>query len=312
MAEQSVADPPAPGVEVEPTSVFLRACRGLPVERTPVWLLRQAGRYQPAYRAIREKHSMLDVIRTPELAAQVTLLPIDAFGLDAAIVFSDILPPLVGMGLDLDFVKGDGPRIGNPIATRARRRPPRHAAGRGDDDRDARGDPHRPARARGPRRSGDRIRRRSVHARELRDRGRHVEGLHEDEGVHALGAGGVEAPPREARHRPGRLPARAGCGGRAGAAGVRLVGRAGARSGGLPPLRRAAQPRAVREGGRSGRAGDQLLARRERVPRRSCCLRWRRRRARLVAAARRGVGARRLRASGAGEPRPRLAARALA
>ena len=62
---------------------------------------------------------MLEVIRTPELAAQVTLLPIDSFGLDAAIVFSDILPPLVGMGLDLDFVKGDGPRIGNPISTRA-------------------------------------------------------------------------------------------------------------------------------------------------------------------------------------------------
>jgi uroporphyrinogen decarboxylase len=79
--------------------------------------LRQAGRYQPAYRAIREQHSMLEVIRTPELAAQVTLLPIDSFGVDAAIVFSDILPPLVGMGLELDFVKGDGPVIANPIST---------------------------------------------------------------------------------------------------------------------------------------------------------------------------------------------------
>jgi uroporphyrinogen decarboxylase len=97
--------------------VFLRACHGLPVERTPVWLLRQAGRYQPEYRALRERHSLLELIRTPELAAQVTLLPVDAFGLDAAIVFSDILPPLVGMGLDLDFVKGDGPRIGRPLAS---------------------------------------------------------------------------------------------------------------------------------------------------------------------------------------------------
>jgi uroporphyrinogen decarboxylase len=105
-------------VEAEPTSPFLRACRGLPVERTPVWLLRQAGRYQPEYRAIREKHSMLEIIRTPELAAQVTLLPIDSFDLDAAIVFSDILPPLVGMGLGLDFVTGDGPLIANPVATR--------------------------------------------------------------------------------------------------------------------------------------------------------------------------------------------------
>jgi uroporphyrinogen decarboxylase len=104
-------------VAAEPTSVFLRACRRLPVERTPVWLLRQAGRYQPEYRALRERHSMLELVRTPELAAQVTLLPIESFGLDAAIVFSDILPPLVGMGLELDFVKGDGPRIGNAIAS---------------------------------------------------------------------------------------------------------------------------------------------------------------------------------------------------
>jgi uroporphyrinogen decarboxylase len=96
--------------------LFLRACQGLRVERTPVWLLRQAGRYMPEYRALRERHSMLELIRTPELAAEVTLMPVDALGVDAAIVFSDILPPLVGMGLDLDFVKGDGPVIGNPIA----------------------------------------------------------------------------------------------------------------------------------------------------------------------------------------------------
>ena len=117
MAEPAVATLEPDEVSAEPTALFLRACRRLPVERTPVWLLRQAGRYQPEYRAIREKHSLLEVIRTPELAAQVTLLPVDSFGLDAAIVFSDILPPLVGMGLDLDFVKGDGPRISKPIAS---------------------------------------------------------------------------------------------------------------------------------------------------------------------------------------------------
>ncbi len=117
MAEQfQVAETPFES-DTEPTSAFLRACRGLTVDRTPVWLLRQAGRYMPEYRALREQHSMLDLIRSPELAAQVTLMPVDAFGLDAAIVFSDILPPLVGMGLELDFVKGDGPRIGNPIAS---------------------------------------------------------------------------------------------------------------------------------------------------------------------------------------------------
>jgi uroporphyrinogen decarboxylase len=101
----------------EPTALFLRACRRLPVERTPVWLLRQAGRYQPEYRALREKHSLLELVRTPELAARVTIQPIESFGLDAAIVFSDILPPLVGMGLELEFVEGDGPRIGNRIST---------------------------------------------------------------------------------------------------------------------------------------------------------------------------------------------------
>jgi uroporphyrinogen decarboxylase len=116
VAEQlGVTEAPPTAADDEPTSIFLRACRGLPVERTPVWLLRQAGRYMPEYRALRERHSMLELIRTPELAADVTLMPVDAFGVDAAIVFSDILPPLVGMGLDLDF--SDGPVIGTPIAS---------------------------------------------------------------------------------------------------------------------------------------------------------------------------------------------------
>jgi uroporphyrinogen decarboxylase len=112
-----VTTAPRAGPDTEPTSPFLRACRSLPAERTPVWLLRQAGRYMPEYRALRERHSLLELVRTPELAAQVTLLPVDAFGVDAAIVFSDILPPLVGMGLELEFAQGDGPRIGNPISS---------------------------------------------------------------------------------------------------------------------------------------------------------------------------------------------------
>jgi uroporphyrinogen decarboxylase len=103
-------------INSEPTSIFIRACRGLPTERTPVWLMRQAGRYMAEYRAIRERYSMLEIIRTPELSAQVTLQPIDTFGFDAAIIFSDILPPLVGMGLKLDFIKGEGPAIENPIS----------------------------------------------------------------------------------------------------------------------------------------------------------------------------------------------------
>ena len=104
-------------VMTEPTAAFLRACRRLPVDRTPIWLMRQAGRYMPEYRAMREKHSMLDLIGNPDLAAEVTLQPIRAFDLDAAIIFADILPPLIGMGLQLEFVKGEGPVIHNPIRT---------------------------------------------------------------------------------------------------------------------------------------------------------------------------------------------------
>jgi uroporphyrinogen decarboxylase len=107
---------PASRQDAAPTSLVLRAYRGLPTERTPVWLLRQAGRYLPEYRALRERHSMLELIRTPELAAEITLQPVE-LGVDAAIIFSDILPPLAGMGLDLDFVAGDGPRIANPISS---------------------------------------------------------------------------------------------------------------------------------------------------------------------------------------------------
>lgn len=100
----------------EPKSRFLRACRRLPVDATPIWLMRQAGRYMGEYREIRARHSMLEVIGTPELAAEITLQPIAAFDLDAAIIFADILPPLIGMGLDLQFVKGEGPVIHNPIS----------------------------------------------------------------------------------------------------------------------------------------------------------------------------------------------------
>ncbi len=101
----------------EPNSRFLRACHRLPVDTTPVWLMRQAGRYMAEYRELRAKHTMLEMIQNAELAAEVTLQPITAFDLDAAIIFADILPPLIGMGLQLEFVKGEGPVIHNPINT---------------------------------------------------------------------------------------------------------------------------------------------------------------------------------------------------
>ena len=98
---------------------FLRACRREPVDRTPVWFMRQAGRYMPEYRAIRAKYSLLDICAHPELAAEVTLQPVRALGVDAAIFFADILLPLVPMGIDLEFASGEGPVIHNPIRTAA-------------------------------------------------------------------------------------------------------------------------------------------------------------------------------------------------
>ncbi len=105
------------GPSLAPAYSFLRACRGEPTAETPIWLMRQAGRYLPEYRAIREKHSFLDVVRIPEVCAEVTAQPIDRFGFDAAILFSDILVPLLGMGVPLDF--DPGPRLGFQIQSRA-------------------------------------------------------------------------------------------------------------------------------------------------------------------------------------------------
>ena len=96
---------------------FLRACRREAVDVTPVWFMRQAGRYMPEYRAIREKHSLLEICYQPELAAEVTLQPVRALGVDAAILFADILLPVIPLGLGLEFAKGEGPVIGKPVRT---------------------------------------------------------------------------------------------------------------------------------------------------------------------------------------------------
>lgn len=99
-------------------SRFLRACRGLPVDCVPIWLMRQAGRYLPEYQATRAKAGdFLSLCRTPELACEVTLQPIARLGVDAAILFSDILVPLPGMGLSLAFTE-EGPRL-DPVRTAA-------------------------------------------------------------------------------------------------------------------------------------------------------------------------------------------------
>ena len=97
--------------------LFIRACFGQPTERTPIWLMRQAGRYMADYRAIREKVDFLELCHSPELCCEVTLQPINAFGFDASIVFSDLLVPLPPMGAELTFGAGMGPVITNGVST---------------------------------------------------------------------------------------------------------------------------------------------------------------------------------------------------
>ena len=96
---------------------FLQACRKLPAERTPVWFMRQAGRYMAEYRKIRASHSILEICRTPQLAAEVTMQPMQALDPDAAIIFADLLLPFEPMGLSLEFAAGEGPVIHNPVRT---------------------------------------------------------------------------------------------------------------------------------------------------------------------------------------------------
>ena len=108
-------EPAAGSVE---DSLFMRACRLEPVSRPPVWLMRQAGRYLPEYQAIRNKVTFLELCKNPELSAEVMLATVDRLGVDAAIIFSDLLPLLQPMGLDLEFATGEGPVIHNPLRNR--------------------------------------------------------------------------------------------------------------------------------------------------------------------------------------------------
>ena len=102
-----------------PASRFVRACLRLPVDRTPVWFLRQAGRYMPEYMAVRRNHTLLDICRTPEIAADVTITAAERLGVDAAIIFADLLLPFTPMGLDFEFVAGEGPVVHTPVRSLA-------------------------------------------------------------------------------------------------------------------------------------------------------------------------------------------------
>ncbi|KAF0152432.1 MAG: uroporphyrinogen decarboxylase [Ignavibacteria bacterium] len=95
--------------------LFLRACKSKQVERTPIWIMRQAGRYLPEYRAVRKKSDFITMCKTPELAAEVTIQPIDLIGVDAAIIFSDILVIPEAMGMKLEMIESKGPKLYSPI-----------------------------------------------------------------------------------------------------------------------------------------------------------------------------------------------------
>src|SRR5206468_395440 len=102
-----------------PEPLLVRAARRERVERTPVWFMRQAGRSLPEYRAIRKRHSFFEVAGTPELCAEVTLQPVRRHGVDAAVLFADIMSPVLGMGVDVELVEGVGPVVERPIASRS-------------------------------------------------------------------------------------------------------------------------------------------------------------------------------------------------
>jgi uroporphyrinogen decarboxylase len=101
------------------STVFMRAARALPADRTPVWFMRQAGRVLPEYREVRENLTLLEICKRPEVCAEVTLQPVRRFGFDAAILFADIMHPLVGAGVDLEIVDGAGPVIAAPVRSMA-------------------------------------------------------------------------------------------------------------------------------------------------------------------------------------------------
>ena len=98
-----------------PESRFVKACKAQPVDRTPVWFMRQAGRYMPEYRAVRKQYSLIEICKKPEVAAEVTITAAEALGVDAAIIFADLLLPLEVMGLPFHFSAGEGPVIEKPL-----------------------------------------------------------------------------------------------------------------------------------------------------------------------------------------------------
>ena len=109
-----------------PESRFVKACHAQPVDRTPVWFMRQAGRYMPEYRAVRKQYSLIEICKRPDVAAEVTITAAEALGVDAAIIFADLLLPLEVMGLPFYFSPGEGPVIEQPDSRSGRHRASAH------------------------------------------------------------------------------------------------------------------------------------------------------------------------------------------
>ena len=173
------------------SSPFLKACRREPTEVTPIWLMRQAGRYMAEYRAIRSRVSFLELCKRPDLATEVTVTAAERLGVDAAILFADILLILEPLGLDLEFAKGEGPVIHNPIRTAADVDRVRHLADVAPlGIRDGGGSLH----PRGPSECDalDRLCRCSLHFGLLCHRRRRITALRTGQGLHVRRSGRLE------------------------------------------------------------------------------------------------------------------------
>src|SRR6202012_5531243 len=117
MPEKTLLQHPHPEPPLSSGTRFVRACLPQPVDRTPVWFLRQAGRYMPEYQAVRRHHSLLQICKTPDLAAEVTITAAKKLDVDAAIIFADLLLPFESMGLPFEFQAGEGPVVHHPVRT---------------------------------------------------------------------------------------------------------------------------------------------------------------------------------------------------
>ena len=231
---------PHPGLADAP---LLRAARGLPAPRVPVWFMRQAGRSLPEYRALRGEGSILDAIRDPALSAEITLQPVRRYGVDAAILYSDIVVPAAAIGFGVDVTPGVGPGRQRAVPLRGRPRPAAPLRARRRRALRRRDGAPRGRRAR--RHAAHRLRRRAVHGRQLPDRGSPVAHLRAHQGDDARRPGAVARAARPPGRHGHRLAARPGRRRGQRHPALRLVGRrAGARR--LPRPRAARQRQGVR------------------------------------------------------------------